>query len=200
MLLRCESLEPPMSQLGHSRRRRAMAGSRPCPETPKTGHSVGRDWVTKPSLTGSWLAMNTIGTVVVAALATAATCSPAVAILRLGGNQIGRHLQRFMYGHFPLTKARRRHVGECIGVAYVARQTSNVVERPSSTASSGSRCRKRPAHRPNSARRDYSEKKRAGHGSLRRWSRTVSPARPKANRFAPDCEMRPPEPIDQVRA
>src|SRR6267142_428039 len=34
MLLRCESLEPPMSQLGHSRRRRAMAGSRPCPETP----------------------------------------------------------------------------------------------------------------------------------------------------------------------
>jgi hypothetical protein len=29
-----------MSQLGHSRRRRAMAGSRPCPETPKTGRSV----------------------------------------------------------------------------------------------------------------------------------------------------------------
>jgi hypothetical protein len=30
----------PMTAWGHSRRRRAMAGSRPCPETPKTGRSV----------------------------------------------------------------------------------------------------------------------------------------------------------------
>jgi hypothetical protein len=40
----------------------------------------------------------------------------------LAANQIGRHLQRFMYGHSRSQKPGAGMVGECIGVAYVARQ------------------------------------------------------------------------------
>ena len=43
-----------------------------------------------------------------------------------------------------------------------------------------------------------SEKKRAGHGSLRRYLERCRRPTQKLIAFASDCEMRPPEPIDQV--
>jgi hypothetical protein len=40
MLLRCESLEPPMSQMGHQRPVGKPAAFAPCPLRPKSGHSA----------------------------------------------------------------------------------------------------------------------------------------------------------------
>jgi hypothetical protein len=67
--------------------------------------------------------MNTIGTVVVAALATAATCSPAVAITATWRRTRSAAISSgFMYGHSRSQKSGAGMVGECIGVAYVTRQ------------------------------------------------------------------------------